>query len=416
MSKVYTAAIDIGSSKIRVAVAKLNERGEVQLLGYAEEASNGVINSEALHLKNVADSVQRAVLRIEERLDGKISKAFVNVGGRKFITKYFKFHKLVGETGVISEHDVKHLENEVRNVNIPSELMIYDVCAVKYTVDAEKCVKDPVHMAGRKLEAEYAVIVGPKDYSRYIQKVFDDIQIEILKLSVDAITTSKLFLTKEEMEEGAILLDMGKGTTKCTVYVDGRIKLMHTVPFGGDTVTKDIKQGLNISYDNAEKLKVESANVHSETTEEDKFISVAPGGGWKPREISVKNLSSIVSARLEEIMEFINDKFMELNIHENIGAGVVIVGGGARLHGISELITYCLALSVKYGTPNFKAEPQTLKIFSHPLCASLAGLVALKLGLTGNGGNPEINSDDDIEVKSNASKGLLMRFVDKFFD
>ncbi|MFV0507488.1 MAG: cell division protein FtsA [Bacteroidales bacterium] len=416
MNKHYTAAVDIGSSRIRVAVAKIDELNAVKLLGYAEEGVEGVINSEVLHLRDVGDSIQRAVCRIEEKIGGSISSAFVNVGGRKFITKCFKFDKLVGESGVISESDVKYLDNEVRNVKISSEYSIYDVCSVKYIVDGEKIVKDPIQMAGRKLEAEYTVIIGPKDYSRNIQHVFKELNIEILKLSVDTVATSKVYISADDMEAGAILLDMGKGTTKCTVYVDGRIKLMYSVPFGGDAVTQDIQRGLNISYRNAEKLKIENACSKIDTTEEDKFITISQGGGWNPKEISSKNLSNIVEARVEEILEFLNSRFLELGVHENIGSGIIVVGGGARLKGVLELIAYNLGLQVKFGVPAFKIEKRAVNVLNHPQSASLSGLIALKLGIIGDVGDADINSDDDVRATQGGVKGLLKNIWDKIIE
>ncbi|MFV0482717.1 MAG: cell division protein FtsA [Bacteroidales bacterium] len=405
MSKCYTAAIDIGTSRVRVAVAKINDSKEVQLLGYAEEVTNGVINSEVLHIRNVADSIQRALYRVEQKLDARITKAFVNVGGRRFITKYFKFDKLVGESGIILESDVMYLENEVRNVKIQSDFTIYEICAAKYTVDGDKKVEDPVQMSGRKLAAEYTVVIGPKDYSRNIQKVFDDIGIDILKLSVDPITTSRLYISADEMEAGAILLDMGKGTTKCSVYVDGRVKLMYTIPLGGDSVTEDIKKGLNISYRNAEKLKLEDACSKIDTTEDDKIITIPQGSGWAPKEISRKNLSNIVEARVEEILGFLNEEFLRLNIHEDIGSGIIIVGGASRLKDVSGLISFVFGLPVKHGLPNFKIESSSRKILTHPLNASLSGLIAAKLGFVGEQGNIKMNSGDDIGTMQNNAIG-----------
>ncbi len=346
------AAIDIGTTKIVAIVGRKLENGKLQLLGMEQVPSIGVKRGVVLNIDETVASIKVAIARIESKLDIKLKDVYVGIAGQHIKSLRNRGYRFIENGLEINQDDVDNLF--IDNYKIPVEAgeKIMHVIPQDYIVDNEMGVKNPVGMSGRRLEGNFHIVLGRIASVKNIEKCIRRVALHLNDLILEPLASSKSVLTEEEKEAGVVLVDIGGGTTDVAVFYDGIIRHTAVIPFGGNVVTSDIKEGCSVLYKQAESLKVQFGSAMGDAAREDMVVTIPGIAGWEPKEISFKSLAYIIQARMEEIIDYVMFQVENSGCYDKVGAGIVLTGGGALLKNLPQLIKYRSGLDVRIGLPD----------------------------------------------------------------
>jgi len=356
MSNIVVA-LDIGSAFIRVLICERDEDGVLKIIGTGLKPSTGlrkgvVVNIEAT-LRAVAEAVEDAEmmagLQVEDcwagiggnHISGLNSRGVVGITGKKRDTKERE----------ISEEDVDRVIEAAKAVVIPTDRQILEVIPQNFKVDDQKGIRNPLDMLGIRLECEVHIITVAVTGAQNLIKCVNRAGFRVNELILQTLAAGRAVLTQEEMDLGAVLIDLGAGTTDVLVYVDGTPYSTYTIPAGGTQVTSDISIIKNISFDNAEKIKIDAGCCWESFLDEDEFVIVPGVGGRPPMSIPRSQILTIIKPRIEELFKMVKQHVDSLNLSRPLGGGAVLTGGGAHLYGVVELANSVLRLPARLGTP-----------------------------------------------------------------
>ncbi|RYE20423.1 MAG: cell division protein FtsA, partial [Sphingobacteriales bacterium] len=244
------------------------------------------------------------------------------------------------------------LIEDMYNLVMPPGEEIIHVLPQEFTVDNEPGVKDPVGMAGVRLEANFHIISGQVTAIKNIVKCVNKAQLESSELILEPLASSESVLSDEEKEAGVVLVDIGGGTTDVAIFHEGIIRHTAVIPFGGNSVTEDIREGCSVMRNIAEQLKVRFGSALADENKENEIVCVPGLRGREPKEISVKNLAFVIQARMEEIVEHVYYEIKSSGYEKKLIAGIVITGGGAQLKHLTQLVEFVTGLDCRVGYPN----------------------------------------------------------------
>jgi len=377
-SKKIVAAVDVGSTKIVVVAGQLNEEGKIEILGIGTSASAGVRRGVVLNIDDVSGAIEAALREAEDQMGADIEEVYVNIVGQQLKTYSTKAEKYIDKDHLVTDADIDFLIQKVRNAELPEGYKIYHIEPQMFQVDQEGECPDPVGMNAEHLEVELKLLVAPEGYERNLRLGVERTGIEVKNAVIDPLASSEVLLTEEEKETGVILLDIGGGTSKLAIYHEGLLRYSTLIPFGGNVLTHDIKEGCSIGLRQAETLKTQFGQAMGDFAPEDKVVTIPSQSGWAPKEISFKNLAYIIQARMEEIFENVNFHIEKSGFGDRIGAGIVLTGGTALLHNLNQLLKFQTGMDVRLGVPRLKtAKPW--KGLEDPRFSTVLGL--LQLGL-----------------------------------
>jgi cell division protein FtsA len=261
------------------------------------------------------------------------------------------------------------------NLNMNPGEEVIDVIPQEYIVDNEVGIKHPVGMLGNTLEANFHIIIGQTAAAKNIYKCVRKAGLEVVDLILEPIASADAVLSDEEKEAGVVLVDIGGGTTDLAIFQDHIIRHTAVIPFGGDIITEDVKEGCSIIKKHAEELKVKFGSCLSTENRDDELVAIPGLRGRPPKEITLKNLSSIIQARMEEIIEHIWYEIRNSGYEKKLIAGIVLTGGGAQLKHIKQLTEYMTGMDVRIGYPNEHLAPGCPEQMASPMYATGIGLV-----------------------------------------
>jgi cell division protein FtsA len=369
------AAVDIGSTKIVALAGKKNEGGKIQIIGLGHSASRGVKRGVVLNVEEAFAAISDALGQAENESGHDIEDVFVNISGQQLTTLTTRQQKTLGRDHCVSESDVDQMMQMARQINLAEGMTIYHINPEFYTIDGEAGIFSPVGTIGEKIEANFKVHVAPDSYQRNIAMCFNRGSINVQSAILDPIASSEVVLTDEEKETGVALVDIGGGTTKISIFYEGVLCHTSMVPFGGNVVTMDIKEGCSITVKQAESLKVQFGQAIADFAPEDKVVTI-PINGWEPKQISFKNLAHIIQARMEEIVDGFFLQIRKSGYVDKLGAGIVITGGTSLLTNLGQLVTFRTGFDVRVGKPNMNAFVST-KGIEDPRFSTALGLLKM---------------------------------------
>jgi len=350
-NEVIFAAVDIGSTKVVALAGKKMADNKIQIIGLGHSASRGIKRGIVLNVDEAFAAVNDAVSQAEKDCGQIIENVFVNISGQHMTSLTTRTQRTIGRDHSVTESDILQMTEQAYQMNIPEGMSIYHVNSEFYTVDSESGITCPVGTIGEKIEGSFKVHIAPETYSRNITICFKQGSINVQKTILDPIASSEVVLTEDEKESGVALVDIGGGTTKISIFCDGVLCYTSMVPFGGNVLTHDIKEGCNISVKQAESLKVQFGQAISDFAPEDKVVTI-PIQGWEPRQISFKSLANIIQARMEEIIDGFLFQIKKSGYADKLGAGIVITGGTSLLPNLGPLIKFRTGFDVRKGKPN----------------------------------------------------------------
>jgi cell division protein FtsA len=234
---------------------------------------------------------------------------------------------------------------------LPPGDKIIHVLPQEYTVDDEQGIVDPIGMSGVRLEANFHIITGQITATQNIVKCVERAGLRVANLTLEPIASATAVLSDEEREAGVALVDIGGGTTDITIFKDGIIRHTAVIPFGGNVVTKDIKEGCNVMQQQAEKLKVKFGSALAEEVYDNRIITIPGLKGREHKEISEKNLARVIQARMEEILDYVVWEIRRSGYEGKLIGGIVLTGGGALLNHIEKLTEFHTGMTTRIGTP-----------------------------------------------------------------
>ena len=371
--------LDIGTTKIVTMIGKKNEYGKLEILGVGKAKSLGVSRGVVNNITQTIQSIQQAVLEAEENSGYKINDVVVGIAGQHIRSiQHTDYLIRSNPEEVIGEKDIQLLIDQVSKLAmLPGEEIIH-VLPQEFKIDGQSDIKEPIGMYGGRLEASFHVVVGQATSIRNIGRCVQSSGIELSGLTLEPLASADAVLSQEEKEAGVALIDIGGGTTDLAIFKDGIIRHTAVIPFGGNVITEDIKEGCSIIEKQAELLKVKFGSAWPGENKDNEIVSIPGVRGRDPKEISLKNLSKVIHARVVEIIEQV---FAEIKAygHENprkkLIAGIVLTGGGSQLKHIKQLVEYITGIDTRLGYPNEHLAGNSSVEISSPMYATAVGLV-----------------------------------------
>jgi len=345
------AAVDVGSTKIVALAGKKDDEGKIRIVGLGHSASRGVKRGVVLNVEEAFAAISEAIGQTEKGCGQDIENVFVNISGQQLVTLTSRHQRTLGRDHCVVESDVEALLEQARQINLVEGMMIYHINPEFFTIDSEPGITSPIGSIGEKMEANYKIHVAPESYQRNISMCFNKGSINVQKAILDPIASSEVVLTDEEKETGVALVDIGGGATKISIFHEGVLCHTSMVPFGGNVVTLDIKEGCAITIKQAESLKVQFGQAIADFAPEDKVVTI-PIHGWEPKQISFKSLAHIIQARMEEIIVQIFHQLRKSGYVDKLGAGIVLTGGTSLLQNVGQLVKFHTGFDVRMGKPN----------------------------------------------------------------
>ena len=379
--------LDIGTTKIAVLVGTKNEFGKIEILSAGRCESKGVQRGVVVNIQETIESIKNAVADALKNLDLRdaedqskklvieIGEVIVGIAGQHIKSLQHRGMIIRQNTeDEVSQDDVDALIDDMHKLVMnPGEEIIH-VIPQDYIVDKETGIINPIGHAGVRLEGNFHIITGHVSAIKNITKCVERGGLILADLHLEPLASSASVLSEEEKEAGVVLVDIGGGTTDVAIFYDGIIRHTAVIPFGGNIISEDIKEGCSIIKAQAEVLKVKFGCALAAESQQNEVIAIPGLHGRPHKEISIKNLSNIIQARMEEILEFVLFEIKNSGYDKKLSAGIVVTGGGAQLKHLTQLVELVTGMDCRIGTPNEHLGSGSVEI-TNPLFATGVGLV-----------------------------------------
>ena len=368
--------LDIGTTKICVIVGRKNDFGKLEVLGMGKAVSDGVIRGIVSNIDKTIFAIEKAIEEAETQSGINIRVTNVGIAGQH-IRSSIQHGSITRNSAddEITIEDINRITNDMYKIVIPPGSEIIHVMPQDYYVDYEDGIKDPVGISGVRLEADFHVITAQTNAINNINKCVKRAGLEIENLILEPLASSLSVLSDEEKEAGVCLVDIGGGTTDIAIFYENIIRHTAVIPLGGNIITQDIKQGCMVMEYQAELLKTKFGKAIAEEANPNEIVSIPGLRGRAPKEISIKNLSNIIEARMQEIIESVHSEIITSNFESKLAGGIVITGGGSQLKGLKQLFEYMTGLDAKIGYPNEHLGRSKIEAAKSPVYATAVGLV-----------------------------------------
>ncbi len=363
--------IDFGTTKICVVVGRMTSDG-IEIIGVGKEPSLGIRKGVVVNIPHTVEAIKKAV-EVAEMMSGvEITRAYVGIAGG-----HIKAFNSAGVVAVkdkeITQHDVDRAIDAAKAVAIPLDREVIHVIPQEYKINDEEGVKDPIGMAGVRLEAKVHVVTGAVSSAQNIIKCANQAGISVIDIVLEPLASAEAALTPDERELGVAMVDIGGGTTDIALFARGSVIHTGVIAMGGNHITNDIAVGLRCGIQDAEKIKVASGSAMSSLFTNDEPIEVPALGGHRKKEISRSVLSKIIEPRVEEIFSLVGRELASSGQRHMMSTGMVLTGGASLLQGTAELAEFLLEMPVRRGSP--QGVTGLLDVVSSPMYSTAVGLL-----------------------------------------
>jgi len=383
--KVITA-LDIGTTKICCIIAKLSDDGKIKIVGMGENKSDGLAKGMIKNIRAASESTDQAIKKAEDKANIYAENIYVGVAGeliRSFVSKGMA--NIVSEskyTNEVSEYEVtdyeigKVKEDAIKNTTIAQNRKIIHIEPQFYKVDKVEEVIDPIGMTGSRLEAQVHIVTADIGNLNSIYKSLQRIGMDVKDVVLQPIASALAVLNNDEKELGAILVDIGGGTTDISIYYKNSIRFSSIIPFGGENITKDLSVGLRTPLQEAEKIKLEYGYAIPEYADKDKEIEIPGIGGHPSTKRNQRFIAEIINPRISEIISLVKKEVDKSKYLKLTTAGISVSGGAANLRSTNQLIEKIFdGVPTKTGYPSFDNIYGDTEMLSNPKYATAVGLL-----------------------------------------
>ncbi|HEX8394112.1 MAG TPA: cell division protein FtsA [Longimicrobium sp.] len=360
MRSSIVAGLDIGSSKTAVVIAEVSgdapHRAQVKVLGVGQARTGGIRREIVTDIEATTESVRKAVKEAELMAGVTVQKLYTGIAGEHIHAWPSTGVVAVGGRpagdGEIRPGDVDRVQEVARAVVIPGDRELIHAIPQEYIVDAQDGIRDPVGMAGTRLEAEVFIVTGSASASQNVRKAVTRAGYTVAELVLEPLASSLAVLTEDEMEIGVALVELGGGTTDLCVFHERKIKHLTSLPWGGATVTNDIAKGLSLPYAEAGRAKERFGVARADFVRPDETFEIPGAAAGQTRHVARELLAHIIEQRMDEIFGLVAAELDRAGFGGGeLGGGVVLTGGGAALQGVVELAERTFASAVRIGVP-----------------------------------------------------------------
>ena len=413
MKKNISVGLDIGTTKIVAMVGAKNEFKKLEILGIGKSQSLGVHRGVVNNITQTIESIKYAIEEAKmESGEEDIKEVVVGIAGQHIRRlQHSDYITRENPDKVIDNNDIDELINQVyKLVMLPGEEIIH-VLPQDFKVDGQSEIKEPIGMYGSRLEANFHIVVGQVSSIRNIGRCIKSSGLEMADITLEPLASADAVLSNEEKEAGIALIDIGGGTTDVAIFKDGIIRHTAVIPFGGNVITEDIKEGCSIMGNQAEQLKVKFGSAWPGENKETEIVAIPGLLGRDPKEISLKTLSKIINARVVEIIEQV---YLEIKNYGNdevkkkLIGGIVLTGGGSQLKHLKQLVEYVTGMDTRIGFPGEHLAGDTKN--SSPIFSTAVGLVMK--AIENNEKNDDKSSTGD--KTSEERKTVLAKWSEQF--
>lgn len=366
--------LDIGTTKIATVVARLDEYKVLNIVGVGTHPSDGLRRGVVINIDKTVDSIKKSIEQAELMAGYKINSVFAGVAGDHIRSINSKGVIAVGgKDKVITQQDVDRVVDAAKAIALPMDRQIVHILTQEFIVDDQDGIKNPIGMAGTRLECEVHIVTAS---SASIQNIINCVQkagYEVSEIVLEPYASSLAVLDTDELDLGVAIMDIGGGTTDLAVFFDGSIRFTSVIGLGGQHVTNDLSHGLRTPMEQAEEIKKKYGFAMQSMVEEDEIVRVPGIHGRSPREISRSVLCAIIQPRMEEMFNLALNELERSGMYDSLGAGIVLTGGASLLPGSIELAEKSIGLPVKVGLPVVSGGlSETVK---SPIYATGVGLI-----------------------------------------
>jgi cell division protein FtsA len=378
MSQVIVG-LDIGTTKIACFVGRLNEHGKIEILSMGKSDSLGVSRGVVSNIEKTIESIEVAVKEAQSKVEGDLIIRVVNVGIAGQHIKSYQHRGILTRRkndDLITINDINALRDDMYRLSMEPGEEIIDALPQEYIVDNEYGIKDPIGMAGSRLEANFHIITGHVSAVKNINRCVERAGLIIKDTILEPLASAEAVLSEDEKESGVVLVDIGGGTTDIAIFHEGIIRHTAVIPFGGNIISEDIKEGCSIMKKHAEALKVKYGSALASECLSNEVVCIPGVRGKEAKEISLKNLASIIQARMEEIIEHVYYEIKNSGFERKLSGGIVVTGGGSQLKHITQLFEFITGIDTRIGYPTeHLGSSNTIENLTSPMYSTGIGLV-----------------------------------------
>ena len=345
--------LEIGTSKVCAVVGEVNSAGALNIVGVGQARSRGVRKGEIADPSSAAEDVRNAIVEAEQMADVEIRSVYLGVTGghiRGFNNR--GVHPVVSADREITPQDVEDVTKNAKAINLPAENAVLHAIRQHFLVDGQVGIADPVGMLGARVEVDMHVVHGAFNRLQNPIRAVKGLQLEVEAIVFNGLASALALLTPEQKELGALVVDIGGGTTEYVVYGGGIIKHTGVLAVGGDHVSNDLAYGLKVPLGRAEQLKIEYGGAFIEDSVKGRSVTLPNENGLPERTINLEHLRRIMSARVEEIFQLIEQELNAQGLLDHLRCGVLLCGGGSNIPGVHKLSENVLQLPTTLGRTN----------------------------------------------------------------
>ena len=404
----FVTGLDVGTENVRAVIASVNNDGKIAIVGYNEGKSAGMRKGIPANLAGPADAIDK-MLGDAERMGGyDVRSAYVSINGSTVISTHTEGMIAVGNAEhEINGEDLNRVEDVAVSGRIPANRDVLDVIPLEYALDGQGGIKDPLGMAGARLEIRANVISALTPNCENLKRATMNADVEALRLIPSVVAAAKAVLTERQKENGVAIIDFGATTTSIAIYEEGDLQYIGVVPVGSNNITNDLAIVLAIAPDLAEEIKTRfiTGSFH---TDKSPAIKVGKHG---ERAFERKEVEDVVIARLEEIFDEVRKKLKAAHYDQRLPEGIVLTGGGAKMRDIEIFAKKCLEAAVTIGVP--QGLDGVSKAIEKPEFATAVGL-ALIAAEDAQYQNPTGKKSKKSKSSKTNSGGFIKRLFSKF--
>lgn len=346
--KNIITGLDIGTSKVVALVGEVSTDGTIEIIGIGRHPSRGLKRGVVVDIEATVNSIQRAVQEAELMAGCEVRRVYTGIAGSHI--RSLNSHGIVAiRDQEVSQADVDRVIEAAKAVAIPADQKILHVLPQEFIIDNQGSIREPVGMAGVRMESRVHIVTGAVSAAQNIAKCVRRCGLDVADIILEQLASSHAVLTDDEKELGVCVLDIGGGTTDIAVFAEGAIQFTAVIPIAGDQVTNDIAMALRTPTKAAEAIKINHACALPELANADEMLEVMSVNERPGRKISASVLSDVVSARYEELFTLVRNELRRSGFENRIAAGMVITGGGSCVRGAIELAELCFEMPVRHG-------------------------------------------------------------------
>lgn len=369
-------ALDIGTTKVCCLAGRKTNHGKIEILGVGKVESIGVLRGVVSNIEKTVSAIREAIDIAERQSGMRFYKVHVGIAGQHI--KSLQHRGILtreSDHTEIGNRDIERLVNDMFKLVLPPGDKIIHVFPQEFTVDNEQGIVDPVGMCGVRLEANFHIVTGQITAINNIYRCIEKAGLKVADLTLEPIASADAVLSEEEKQAGVALVDMGGGTTDITIFHEGIIRHTAVIPFGGNVITADIKEGCTVMHPQAEKLKVKFGAAFADEVFDNRIITIPGLKGRDHKEISEKNLARIIQARMEEILDYVLWEIRRSGYERKLIGGIVLTGGGALMMHLDKLVELHTAMSCRVGVPVEHLAHGYRENVNSPIFSTAIGLV-----------------------------------------